>query len=72
MFSLSVYVLVAVLLLLAVAGLSVGILLNRKGGFPNSHVSGNEEMRRRGIGCAQSQDRQARQTPRNKIDVNKL
>ncbi len=36
-----------------------------KGGkFPNGHVSGNKAMRERGIGCAQSQDREAqKKTP---------
>ena len=36
--------------------LCVGIVI--KGRFPNTHVSGNKEMRKRGIGCVQSQDRE--------------
>lgn len=53
-------ILVPTLLIVAVAVvlLSVGILL--KGRFPNSHVSGNRALRRRGIHCAQQQDREAR------------
>lgn len=39
--------------------LSVKILLKKNGRFPNSHVSGNKAMRKRGIGCVQSQDREA-------------
>lgn len=38
--------------------LSVGIFV--KGRFVNSHVSGNRALRRRGIHCAQQQDREAR------------
>ena len=38
--------------------LCIGIII--KGKFPNTHVSGNKEMRKRGIGCVQSQDREAR------------
>ena len=38
--------------------LCVGIII--KGRFPNTHVSGNKEMRKRGISCVQSQDREAR------------
>lgn len=69
--SVSVVAVVCLLLLLGVAGLSVGVLLHRRGGFPNSHVSGNEAMRNKGIGCAQTQDRQAqRGTP--KINVKEL
>ncbi|WP_300813964.1 hypothetical protein [uncultured Bacteroides sp.] len=40
-----------------------------KGGkFPNSHVSGNKAMRDRGIGCVQSQDREAQRKPRFSLD----
>ena len=38
--------------------LCVGIII--KGRFPKTHVSGNKEMRKRGISCVQSQDREAR------------
>ena len=40
--------------------LSVKVILKKNGRFPNSHVSGNKAMRERGIGCVQSQDREAR------------
>ena len=39
-----------------------------KGGFPNGHVSGNKAMRDRGIGCVQSQDREAQRKSRFSID----
>ena len=45
--------------------LSIGILI--KGRFPNMHVSGNKEMRKRGIGCVQSQDREARKKNKHAI-----
>lgn len=44
---------------ICMALLSVKILLKKNGRFPNSHVSGNKAMRQRGIGCVQSQDREA-------------
>ena len=44
--------------------LAVKILFVRGGKFPNTHVSGNKAMRERGIGCVQSQDREARQKRR--------
>ena len=47
-----------IIIAIGVILLSIGIIL--KGKFPNMHVSGNKEMRRRGIGCVQSQDREAR------------
>ena len=36
--------------------------------FPNGHVSGNKTLRQKGIGCAQSQDREAQKKPRFSID----
>ena len=53
--------------LIAIAFLGVAILLfgvkifcTKNGKFPNSHVSGNKEMRKRGVTCVQSQDREER------------
>jgi len=46
------------ILLAGVALLSVGIMI--KGKFPNIHVGKNPAMRKRGIGCVEEQDKQAR------------
>ena len=53
---------VALLLLVAVALLSVSILLKKNGRFPNIHVGKNPAMRKRGIGCVESQDAQAQKS----------
>lgn len=45
---------------ISLALLAIKIIIKKNGRFPNTHVSGNKEMRKRGIGCVQSQDRQAR------------
>lgn len=45
---------------ICMALLSVKILFKKNGRFPNTHVSGSKAMRQRGIGCVQSQDREAR------------
>ena len=45
---------------ISIALLSVKILLKKNGRFPNTHVGGSKAMRERGIGCVQSQDREAR------------
>ncbi|MBQ2857381.1 MAG: hypothetical protein IJE78_09735 [Bacteroidaceae bacterium] len=50
---------------ISVLFLCIGILI--KGKFPNMHVSGNKEMRKRGIGCVQSQDREARKENKHAI-----
>jgi hypothetical protein len=36
--------------------LSVGVLLKKKGGFPNTHIEGNRALLNRGIRCAKFQD----------------
>ena len=56
------------LLVLVIVGISVLLLGVRvffvKGGrFPNTHVSGNKALRQKGIGCVQSQDREAQRKP---------
>lgn len=43
---------------ICVALLCIGIFI--KGRFPNMHVSGNKALRKQGVGCIQSQDREAR------------
>ena len=55
-------ILIPVTLIIAIsfALLSITILLKKNGRFPNIHVSGNKGLRKRGIKCAQSQDRDAR------------
>ena len=40
--------------------LAIKIIVKKNGRFPNIHVSGSKDMRKRGIGCVQSQDRAAR------------
>jgi len=45
-----------VFLLIAFAGLAIRILLKPKGRFPETHISRNKEMRKRGITCAQQTD----------------
>ena len=58
------------LLIVAISLLLLGVrVFFVKGGkFPNSHVSGNVALRRKGIGCVQSQDREAQAKRRFSID----
>ncbi|MBQ8271057.1 MAG: hypothetical protein IJZ22_07655 [Bacteroidaceae bacterium] len=50
------------LLIIAIsfALLAITIIIKKNGKFPNIHIGGNKNMRKRGIKCAQSQDRDAR------------
>ena len=60
------------LLLAAFILLSVRIILKKNGRFRSMHISDSKAMRERGIGCVQSQDRQAQHDSRTKIDVKNL
>lgn len=44
------------MLALAFAFLGIRILLKPKGKFPDTHISHNKEMQKRGISCAQHTD----------------
>jgi len=46
----------AVLIALAMLGLGISMLVRRDGRFPDTHISHNKEMRKRGITCAQHSD----------------
>ena len=50
------------LLIIAIsfALLAITIIIKKNGKFPNTHVGGNKHMRKRGIKCVQSQDKDAR------------
>ena len=48
--------------------LGVKVFFVKGGRFPNGHVRGNKARRDRGIGCAQSQDREAQRKSRFSID----
>ncbi|WP_455674239.1 hypothetical protein [Phocaeicola sp.] len=59
-------ILITVLIVaICIALLGVGIIL--KGKFPNTHVSGNKALRKKGIGCVQSQDREAQKVNKRAI-----
>jgi hypothetical protein len=40
----------------ALAGLAVSMLIKPRGRFPETHISRNREMQKRGIRCAQETD----------------
>lgn len=42
--------------------LGVRVFFTKNGKFPNSHVGGNKHLAKKGIFCAQTQDRMARKS----------
>ena len=63
------YTLLMTLLIVAIGVLLLGVrVFFVKGGkFPDMHVGGNKALRKRGIGCVQSQDAEARRKSRFSI-----
>ncbi|MBE6294810.1 MAG: hypothetical protein IJA04_05020 [Bacteroidaceae bacterium] len=57
---LNTIILAIIIIAISVVLLSITIIIKKNGRFPNIHVSGNKGLRKRGIKCAQSQDRDAR------------
>ena len=64
--------LVIAALLLAMVLLCVRIILKKDGKFSSQHISENKRMRKDGIHCATSQDREQRRGKKNKLNVNQL
>ena len=60
------------LLIAAFVLLSVRVILKKNGRFRSMHITDSKAMRERGIGCVQSQDRQARREKPAKLDVKNL
>lgn len=57
MFTLKVILLSIGLIAIAVLGLSISILLKKKGKFPETSVGHNPDMRKRGITCAKCEEK---------------
>lgn len=53
-----------VLLLLGILLLGFKVFFIKNGEFPNTHIGGNKALRKKGIGCATSQDRDAQKNKR--------
>ncbi len=50
-----------VILAVAILLMGVRVFFTKKGSFPNTHVSSSQAMKDRGITCASSQEREARE-----------
>lgn len=60
------------LLLAAFALLAIRVIVKKNGRMRSMHISDSKAMRERGIGCVQSQDREARRERLGKIEVKDL
>jgi hypothetical protein len=55
-----VFLLILVILLPAILLMGYKVFFTKEGKFPPTHVDTNPEMRKRGIKCVRTQDREAR------------
>ena len=55
--------LVLIIIGIAVFLLGIRVFSFKKGKFPSPHIKDNEALSKKGIHCAQTQDRQAQQNP---------
>ncbi|HQB28922.1 MAG TPA: hypothetical protein PLO29_08220 [Paludibacter sp.] len=53
------FIVSAILLFIGILLLGVRVFFVKNGTFPNFHVGGNKALKKRGINCATSQDREA-------------
>ncbi len=60
-----------ILVALSVLLLGVKIFFVPKGKFPNIHIGGSKALKKKGVHCATTQDRNAQKEPK-KLDINKL
>lgn len=59
-----VFVIVAILLAIALAGLGISLLVKKNGRFPETHIGRSKAMKERGIHCANTTDRLERENYR--------
>lgn len=67
---LKTFILATIIIAISIALLAITIIIKKNGRFPNIHVSGNKGLRKRGIKCAQSQDRDARRNNPMAVEEN--
>ena len=61
-------IITGIIVLLAFVLLAIKVIFVKGGKFPNTHISANPELKKQGIGCARSMDREA-QKKKNLIDL---
>ncbi len=54
-----VFLLAIVIVAIAVVGLAISIIVKKNGKFPELHIGRNKDLKKRGITCATSQDKEA-------------
>lgn len=68
---LAAFIISAILLISGILLMGMKIFFTRNGSFPNIHIGGNTFLKKKGISCATTQDREARENVK-KITYNEL
>lgn len=63
MITLKIVLIAIALVSTAILALSIRIVLVKDGKFPQTHISGNSAMKKKGIFCAKTMDRMERMRP---------
>jgi hypothetical protein len=53
---LKLFIISSLFLVVSLAGLGLRMLFKKNGSFPETHISQNKEMQKRGLSCAQKTD----------------
>mgnify|MGYP001420554309 CR=1 FL=1 len=65
---LKVFLLSVGILSIAMVSLALTMLFRKGGKFPNTHVSGNKYLKRKGVYCSQTQDKLEQRNATKKIE----
>jgi len=69
---LKVILLAVALVSIAMLGMAIKIVFKKGGKFPNTHVSGNQYLKRNGVYCSQTQDKLAQMSAYKKIKFDQV
>ncbi len=64
------FIISAIVLLIGILFMGFNIFFTKKGEFPNIHIGGNPGLKKQGIACATTQDREARQEKKRNLANN--
>ncbi|PKQ65601.1 hypothetical protein BZG02_00940 [Labilibaculum filiforme] len=68
----TVLLITIVLLAIGFTGFAITILIKKNGKFPELHIGKNEDLKKRGIGCATSQDKTEQSKAKKSLQFKQL
>ncbi|MUP36225.1 hypothetical protein GNY23_00100 [Labilibaculum sp. 44] len=68
----TVILITSFLLAIGFAGFAITILVKKNGKFPELHIGNNKDLKKRGIGCATSQDKMEQAKAKKSLQFKQL